>query len=131
MAGDLSDIMDAIGTALDGITGLRVFDFPPKNAAPPFAFVDLPESVDFDASMKRGMDRALINVVVCVADVIDRAARDSITAYAAGSGAGSVKTVLESAGIGESLRVQSVEFRPVLMAGSTYLGAVFACDVIY
>lgn len=130
MAGNLSTIMDGIGTALDTISGLRVFDFPPKSAQPPFAFVDMPERVEFDAGMRRGYDRTEINVIVCVADVIDRAARDQIAAYAAG-GAGAVKAVLEAAAIGESLRVQSVEFRPILMAGTTYFGAVFALDVIY
>src|SRR3546814_14835611 len=97
--------MDDIGTALACITGLRVFDFPPKSAQPPFAFVDMPDSVAYDAAMKRGLDRMTINVVVCVADVVDRAVRDQIAAYAAGSGAKSIKEGLEAAGVGGSLRV--------------------------
>lgn len=131
MASDLSTVMDQIGTALAGITGLRAYDFPPKSAQPPFAFVDMPEQVAYDASMKRGLDRVSINVVVCVADVVDRMVRDQISAYAAGSGATSIKAVLEAATIGESCRVQSAQFRPVLMAGTAYFGAVFALDVIY
>lgn len=123
--------MDQIGTALSTVTGLRVFDFPAKSAQPPFAIVDLPDRIDFDAAMVRGKDRLTLNVIVCVADVVDRASRDAIAAYAKGTGTGSIKTVLESATIGDSCRVTSVEFRPVIMAGSTYLGAVFALDVIY
>lgn len=131
MASTVAAVMDAMGTALDGITGLRVYDFPPKSAQPPFAFVDMPEGIDYDATLQRGWDRLTVNVVLCVSDVIDRAARDKVAAYCAGAGAASVKAVLEAATIGESLRVQSVQFRPVLMAGTTYLGAVFSVDVLY
>lgn len=123
--------MDAIGTALDGITGLRVYDFPAKSAQPPFAVVDLPESIEYDASFKRGFDRCTLNVVVGVAAIIDRTARDKICTYVAGSGATSVKTVLEAAGIGESLRVTGVQFRTVQFAGSVYFGAVFSLDIVY
>lgn len=129
-AGDLGNVMDNIGDALSGIDGLRVYDFPPKSAQPPFAFVDLPEVIEFDAGMVRGSDRMTINVIVCVADVVDRAARDAIAAYAAGSATG-VKYTLETYGIGNSLRVARVQFRPVIMAGTTYLGAVFECDINY
>lgn len=123
--------MDDLGTALATISGLRVFDFPPKSAQPPFAFVDMPDSVDFDLTLNRGSDRATFSVVVAVADVVDRAARDAIAAYAAGSGASSVKAVLEAATIGTSLRVVSVEFRPVTLAAGTYAGAIFEVDVVF
>lgn len=131
MAGNLTTVMDDIGTALDTISGLRVFDFPPKSAQPPFAFVDMPEAIDYDLAMARGYDRAVFSVVVAVADQVDRAARDAIAAYAAGSGASSVKAVLESAAIGETLRVESVEFRPVVLASGTYAAAIFSVDVVF
>jgi hypothetical protein len=130
-AGNVGTIMDAIGTRLGTVTGLRVFDFPPKSAQAPFAFVDLPERIDFDAALKRGYDRMTVRVVVCVADQVDRAARDAIATYAAGTGSGSIKAVLENGSIGSSCRVQSVEFRPVIMAGNAFLGAVFTLDVIF
>lgn len=131
MAANLTDVMDQIGTALATITGLRVFDFPPKSAQPPFAFVDMPEVIDYDLAMARGADRAQFNVVVAVADVIDRAARDQIAAYAAGSGALSVKAALDAAAIGSSRRVESVTFRPVTLAAATYAGAIFTVDVVF
>lgn len=131
MASDIGTVMDAIGTALAGISGLRVYDFPASSAQPPFAVVDLPERITFDAAMKRGYDRCTLNVVVGVANVIDRAARDKIATYATGAGVSSVKTVLEAAGIGESLRVVGVEFRTVMFAGTLYLGAVFELDILY
>lgn len=131
MATDIGTVMDAIGTALDTITGLRVYDFPAKSAQPPFAVVDLPESIEYDAAMQRGYDRCTLNVVVGIANVVDRTARDKICTYTAGSGATSVKTVLEAAGIGESLRVTRVQFRTISFAGSVYLGAVFTLDIVY
>lgn len=128
MAGNIGATMDALGTALGTVTGLRVFDFPPKSAHPPFAFVDMPDSIEFDASMVRGSDRLTINVVVCVGDAVDRVTRDKIAAYAAGSGSGSIKAAIESSSL--EARVTSVSFRPVVMGGSTYFGAVFAVDII-
>ena len=129
-AGNVGAVMDQIGTALATITGMRVFDFPPKSAQPPFAFVDMPERVDFDLSMQRGTDRVTFTVVVAVADVVDRAARDAICAYAEGSGATSIKAVLDAATIGVSARVTSCEFRPVSLAAGTYAGCLFDLDVV-
>lgn len=130
MAANLSAVMDQIGTALGTVTGLRVFDFPPKSAQPPFAFVDMPEAVDFDLSYGRENDRMTINVVVCVADVVDRAVRDQIASYAAGSGSLSIRAALDAATIGDSARCTDVQFRPVSLAGTLYFGAIFALDVV-
>lgn len=127
---DVSTVMDQLGTALAAITGLRVFDFPPKSAQPPFAFVDMPESVDYDLTYQRGSDRATFVVVVAVADVVDRAARDAIAAYAAGTGAVSVKTAIEAGTVGASARVTGCEFRPVTLAAGTYAGCIFDVDVV-
>lgn len=129
-AGNVATVMDQIGTALASINGLRVYDFPPKSAQPPFAFVDMPENVTFDLAYQRGADRATFVVVVAVADVVDRAARDQIATYAAGSGPASIKTVLDAATIGVSARVASCEFRPVQLAAGTYAGCIFDVDVV-
>jgi hypothetical protein len=131
VAADIGTVMDAIGSALDGITGLRVYDFPAKSAQPPFAVVDLPETIEYDNGMTRGSDRCTLNVVIGVANIVDRTSRDKICTYAAGSGAASVKTVLEASGIGNSLRVTQVQFRTISFAGSLYLGAVFTLDIDY
>lgn len=129
-AANVSAVMDQFGVALATVSGLRWFDFPPKSAQPPFAFVDMPERIDYDLTYGRGRDRATFVVVVGVADVVDRAARDAIAAYAAGSGAGSIKTAIEAATIGESARVTSCEFRPVQLAAGQYAGCIFDVDVV-
>lgn len=129
-ASNIGAVMDSLGTALATITGLRVYDFPPKSAQPPFAFVDMPDGVDYDAGFRRGYDRTTINVVVAVADVVDRIVRDRVAEYAAGSGVGSIKAALDNAA-GQSCRVERVEFRPVNIAGTAYFGAIFTLDIIF
>ncbi len=130
MASDIGTVMDQLGTALATITGLRVYDFPPKSAQPPFAFVDMPDSIEFDTAMQRGCDRTTISVVVAVADVVDREVRDQIAAYAAGTGVASVKDVLDGSA-GQSCRVMSCTFRPVNLSGQSYFGAIFELDIVF
>lgn len=129
-ASNITDAMDSLGTALATIAGLRVFDFAPKSAQPPFAFVDFPESVEFDLAMRSGGDRTTVQVVVAVADVVDRACRDQLAAYAAGSGTKSVRAAINAATVGQSVRVMRCEFRPVVLAAGQYSGAIFDVDVI-
>lgn len=128
MSVDVSEVLDDISTALDTISGLRVMPPVPKSAQPPFAFCGFPV-VDYDLTARRGMDRMTVTVYVGVADQVDRAAWDAINEYAAGSGAKSIKAVLEAAGIGTSLRVQRVEFGQITLASGTYTGATFTVDV--
>lgn len=129
MALNLSTVMDQIGVRLQTITGLRVYDFPPQSAQPPFAFVDLPDSLDYDLVAQRGNDRTTIKVYVAVSANVDREFRDRLAAYAAGSGAGSVKTAIEVGPVGTSVRVRSVSFGSMVVAGGTYMGAIFDVDV--
>lgn len=128
---DIGTVMDQVGTALAAITDLRVYDFPPKSAQPPFVFVDLPDGIEFDTAMQRGCDRVSLPVVVAVSDVVDRASRDAIAAYCAGSGAESIRQAIDNATIGSTCRVQSVKFAPVTLAGNTFVGAVFTLDIVF
>lgn len=129
MAADLTTVMDQIGVALATIDGLRSFDFPPKSATPPFAFPAMPQSVDYDLTYGRGADRMSVKVFLGLADVIDRATRDALAGYAAGSGASSVKAAIESASIGSSVRVIKAEFGTFPLNGVTYAGAIFTLDI--
>lgn len=129
MAQNLADVMDAMGVALASISGLRVSDFPPKSAQAPFAFVEMPDTIDYDTTYSRGSDTMTFRVVVGVASQVDRTSRDEIALYAAGSGPKSVKEALEDATIGEDCRVVSVDFGWVQMASGTFLGATFNVEV--
>ncbi len=130
MAANLTDIMDQIGVGLATISGLTVMDYPTNSGVAPFAFVDLPETIDFDTTSTRKFDRITLKVFVAVSNVIDQTSRDELVAYAASSGTKSVKAALDAATVGETTRVTRVEFGPLLVAGTTYVGAVFYLDVL-
>lgn len=128
---NLSDVMTEVAEQLDTIAGLRVFDWPVGSAVPPFAFVDYPTSYGFDKGYARGMDQLNLPVVVAVAKVGDRTAKDRLGQYVDGSGSKSVKAVLEAGTYTsfDSLRVQSVEFDVYQLGDSKYLAATFDIDV--
>lgn len=127
---NLNTAMDAIGTALGGITGLRVYDYPSDNIAVPAAVVAWPDELEYDHTHARGVDRAVFRVHVLVGKVSDRAARDQINAYTNGAGAAnaSVKTALDA--IGPHVRVGKVAFTVMTVAGLEYLTATFDVDYV-
>lgn len=133
---NLADVMDQVGAQLDTIDGLRVSPFPPDQVNPPFAIVTYPEDINFDATYERGADTMTLPVIVGVGKVSDRASRDKLAAYCQGTGATSVKAVLE-AGVEagaytafDSLRVQMAEFDLIKIAAVEYVAATFTLDII-
>ncbi|MDP9144324.1 MAG: hypothetical protein M3N43_06455 [Actinomycetota bacterium] len=125
MTATMGQVMDAIGVQLATISGLRVYDFPPKSAQAPFAFVDMPETIRYDQTYGRGSDRMTLQVVVGVASQVDRASRDQISGYADGT---VVKAAIEATTLC-SCRVTQVSFGAIQLAASTFLGATFEVDV--
>lgn len=129
---NLANVMDEVATQLDTIDGLRVFAFPPDNLNPPAAWLAYPEGYEYDATYGRGMDRITnLGVVVVVAKVSDRSARNQVGAYVDGSGASSVKAVLEAGTYTafHTIRVTSVIFDVLTVGGTDYLGALFTLDI--
>lgn len=125
MAQPVSEVMDDIGTALATVDGLRAFNGPPKSAQPPFAFPDFPELINFDCTFRRGCDRAEFTVVVGIADVVDRSVWEQILAYV-----DTIKGALDDCA-GQTCRVTKAQIRPVLLAGTSYMGAIFTLDIVY
>lgn len=128
---DLANVMDELGDQLATIADLTVYRWPPSSVSVPAAVVSYPDSIDLDATYSRGFDDITLPVVVVVGRASDRAARDAIAAYCAGSGSSSVKAVLEA---GEytafgALRVTGVEFDVVTIGTAEYLAATFAVDI--
>jgi hypothetical protein len=128
---DLGAVMDAIGTRLATISGLRVADYPSDAANPPQAIVSLPETVEYDTVMGRGADRVVIPVTVLVGRVSDRAARDALALYVSGSGASSVKSAVDGdlGGIAHTARVTGATVNIVTIQAVDYLGASFDVEV--
>lgn len=128
---DLADVMQAVADRLDTITGLRVYPYPPDLVQPPAAVVTYPEEYVYDATYGRGMDRMTLPVIVMVGRVSDRASRDAIGAYANGSGASSIKAVVEAGTYTafDTVRVTGAEFDIVSVAGVEHLAATFTLDI--
>jgi hypothetical protein len=134
MALDLTAVMDALGARLVGVTGLRVYDYAADNAAPPAAIVSLPRSVEYDSTAGRGVDRIVIPVTILVGKVSERAARDKLGAYIAGSGASSIKAAVEGSGgdlggVAQTVRVMEATVDVVTIGAVDYLGASFDVEV--
>lgn len=129
---NLATVMSQVGTQLATISGLRVTNFPPDRISPPAGWVGLPEDYEFDGAYGRGMDRITnLPVIVAVCRWPDRQAFDKVAEYAAGSGAKSVKQVLESGAYSafHVLTVTHVVFDVLPVAGDDYLGALFTVDI--
>lgn len=127
-----NDVGDEIAEKLDTIAGLRVSAYPPPTVTPPSGVVGYPEQIEFDLTYGRGMDRIPDwPVMVVVGKATDRTARERIFEYAAGTGAKSVKAVLEAATYTslDELRVTGVEFDVVTIASVDYIAAVFHLDI--
>jgi hypothetical protein len=130
---DLAAVMDDIGTALETIEGLRVFPYWADRIVPPAAVVGWPDPLSYDATMTRGADEVEgIPVIVMVGKADQRSARDQVAAYANGSGARSVKAVIEAhaATAYDSARVARAEFGVISVGGVEYLAATFSVDLI-
>lgn len=128
----LKDVMAQIATQLNTITGLRAFGFPIDSATPPAALVSYPEVYEYDATYGRGMDRIRdLPVVVVVGKPHDRSTLELLGKYVDGSGAASVKQVIEAGTYTafEGVRVTSAEFDVVNIAGTDYMAALFRLDI--
>jgi len=128
---DLAAVMDAIGDRLDTIDGLRVHNYPVGSVTPPAAVVSYPEDYTYDGTYGRGMDRMTLPVVLVVGKASERTARDRLAIYVNGSGASSVKAVLESGAYTafDEVRVMSADFDVVRIAATDYIAAVFDLDI--
>jgi hypothetical protein len=131
---NLNAVMDGIGVRLQTITGLRVKDYAADLGQPPAAIVGMPVEGEYDYTKRRGSDRVVLPVTILVGKVSDRAARDTLSDYIAGSGAKSVKAAIEGdrtlATAAQSLAVRFPDIDIVTLNGIEYWGAVFSVEVI-
>ncbi|MET8150249.1 hypothetical protein ACIBSW_13160 [Actinoplanes sp. NPDC049668] len=129
----LDKVMDEVAQALEQITGLRVFAYPPETLVPPAGYVSYPQSVDFDEAYQRGEDRFTdLPIVLLASKVTTRAARDTVTQWASGDGPKSVKRALEAWTwtTCDDLTVTSCEFDVEKVGGVSYLAAMFKATVV-
>lgn len=128
----LDAVMDEVAVVLAQITGLRVTAYPPATLVAPGGYVSYPRSIDFDKTYGRGEDDFTdLPIVLVASKVTDRAARDTVAAWASGDGAKSVKARMEAHAWTscDDLTVTSCEFDIERIAGVDYLAAMFKATV--
>lgn len=128
---NIQAVMTEIATALDTIAGVRVYNHVPDSVQVPAAVVVFPENIEFDSAYGRGMDNFEVPVLVVVSKLTAKTASKSLSDYASGSGAKSVKAVLEAHTPAnyDTLRVAGARVDPITFNAIDYLGVTFAVDV--
>lgn len=129
------EVMRAIESALDDISGLRTTEFIKDQMSPPFAMVGVPEITDYHGAFKSGMMTISPRVYVFVSSVVDRIGQTNLANYANPTGAQSIKAALEAdntlGGVVSQVVVKS--FRPLgaeEMGALGYYGGVFDLFVV-
>lgn len=129
---DMNAVAEQLGDQLDTITGLRVVAYPAEDLHPPAAVVAFPELVEFDATYGRGMDTVTLPLYLLVGRVSERKAAEKLLAYWSGSGAFSIKAVIEAGTYTafDVVRVASAEpTDDFVMAGSVYMGVKVTLEI--
>lgn len=132
---DLENVAAELTTQLDTIEGLRPYGYPPDSISVPsgggVAVLSLPTDIDFDKTYGRGMDRITWPLLVIVGKVTDRTVPERLYPYLSGSGASSIKAVLEAGSYTSlhTLRVGRAEPDVITWQGTEYVGAVFELDI--
>lgn len=130
---NLSDVAEEIAARLDSIEGLRCFSYPPAAIHPPVAIVlnPVPGDIQYDQTYGRGMDRMTLPVILLVGRGNERAATKNIRPYLDGSGAKSIKAVLDSGAYAsfDEIRVTTSGVDGVSWGGTEYQAALFDLDI--
>lgn len=126
-----ASVMAELADKLDGVTGLRVYPFPPDVAPPPCAIVGYPNSITFDVSGARGTDRMQVPVFVLVDRNWDRATTGKLSDYMAGAGASSIKQLVQTRPhtAFSTARVASITLGVIVVAAVELWAATFLVDI--
>lgn len=128
---NISSVSAELVTKLASLTGLRAYAFPPDALTPPTAIIGYPESIAFDGTFNRGMDRMTVPVYLVLDRNWDRATAQGFSDYTAGAGASSFKQLLETGPhtAFSTARVMSCSFSVISVAGVEYWAATFMVDI--
>lgn len=129
---NVTDVMQQLADQLGTIPEINVYAYTVDKPEAPAAVVSLPESIDFDQTYGRGSDEITIPVFVLVSRVSDHSAHRAIAEYADGSGARSVKQVIEAGTYTacDTVTVARVsDFDFIEWGGPSFLVAEFTLDI--
>ncbi len=124
----ITSIREGLATRLKTIAGLNVYDHLPGQFSTPAAITGGPSTVDYDAAMRRGLDRYEFPVRLYASMAHSRGGQDALDEYLASSGAKSVKAAIEGdrtlGGAVSDLRVTTVSgYGRTTYGGVDYFGA--------
>ena len=130
----IAAIRQGIAANLATISTLRTSAFVPDNPTPPIAVV-IPQRIEFDRAMGRGMDDLTFTVMVIAQRASERNAQSVLDGFCNSSGATSVKAAIESdktlGGACFDLRVTEMNaYGPLSIGDAIYLSASFSVTVI-
>lgn len=131
----ITAVMAEVGTALATIDKTRVYaGAPPKIDVPSTGaaiVVPYPDRIDYDGTYGRGMDTIDQPIVVVLGRPTDRETADRLVAFASGSGASSVKAVLEGYAwtTCHGIRVARAAFDVVQIGGVDYMAGEWTTEI--
>lgn len=133
MMATVTELRTGLATRLATISGLRTSATIPDQINPPIAVVSI-DAIVYDEAFSRGLDEYQFTVTLFVGRVAERSAQNSLDAYLAPTGAGSVKTAIEGdrslGGKAQTLRVTDMlGVSPTTVGDVSYLTAQFAVTV--
>lgn len=129
MAGNATNIHDAIARALATIPGLRVADHLPEQVSPPMAVIQI-QSVTYHRAMQGGSSEWAYVISLIAGRMGDRAAQRTLDGWMSWDGAQSVRAAIEADrtldGTCDSLLVQDmITVRPLSIGDASYLTCEF------
>jgi hypothetical protein len=129
----ISDLRVGLSTNLQTISGLRVYPTLPDVINPPTAMISL-EKVQYNKASQKGLTMYGFKVSVIVGRVSERTAQNLLDVLVASSGAGSVKTAIESdrtlGGMAFDTFIPELSaYGAVSINGIDYLSAEFSVQV--
>jgi hypothetical protein len=129
----LKGLQAAIGTKLQTIAGLRVYDFPSDRVETPAAVLSLPET-PYDLTLDGRNDQWIFPLWILIARADDKASYVEMVDYLEAEGPKSIRAILEAdrtlGGACDSLIVQSARPLFATVAGTDFLAVEFTLEVI-
>jgi len=132
-----STVRTNLKTALQTITGMRVFDYVPDSTNIPtnnaFAIVGQ-LSMNYDFTLNRGFDSATCQVIVVVGRMSEKDGQSRLDGLIASSGSTSIKAAVEVdktlGGAVQTLRVVSASPGTITSANIDYLSYQYSVELI-
>lgn len=133
MAGNGSDLQNALATALATVPGLRVADHLPEQVQPPMAVIQL-QSVTYHRAMRGGLSEWRYVVSLIAGRMGDRAAQRQLDSWLSYDGPQSVRAAVETDptldGNASTLIVdEMISVRPLSIGDAAYVTCEFNINV--